>query len=236
MRMICVALVALRALSLHAAEPAVPPSSIRVTGHAVIQVRPDRAQIDVGVVTRASDSRSAVSQNTERAERVLGALRKALGPAAQMQTTGFSVSPEYAPPPRGGGAPGITGYTARNMLRVTVDDLARIGGVLDAVSQAGGNEIQALNFTLRDPLAARNEALRQATADARGQADTVAASLGLRIVRVLSVDTGGERPEPIRPMALAMARADAGPVPIESGSIEVRADVGLAVEVGPAAR
>ncbi len=53
----------------------------------------------------------------------------------------------------------------------------------------------------------------------RAQADTLASALALRILRVLSVAEGGEQP-----------------VPIESGSREVRADIRLTVEVGPAAR
>ncbi len=126
--------------------------------------------------------------------------------------------------------PEISGYTARNTVEVTTGDLPSVGTLIDAAMQAGANNIQRLEFTLKDRHAARAQALREAAARARADADTIANALGVKIVRVLSAEE--EREAPIRPVMMGMARMEAAPAtPIEPGKVEVRATVTLQVEV-----
>src|SRR5690242_8836051 len=106
------------------AQTATPVSSIRVTGNAVVTANPDRARIDVGVVTQSPQSQTAVSQNAGKVEAVLAALRKTLGPGADIKTLQFSLNPDYQY--RAGSGPStISGYSATNVVRVTLDDLAK---------------------------------------------------------------------------------------------------------------
>ena len=84
----------------------------------------------------------------------------------------------------------------------------------------------------------RAEALRQAATRARAEADVLAAALGLKVVRVLSVEENSPRVVPVRAYmgaARAMATA-AAPTPVEAGTLDVTADVMLTVEVSPTAR
>ncbi len=76
-------------------QTAPPVSSIRVMGEAVVSARPDRAQLDVGVLTRAPKSQPAAQQNAQQLERVMTALHKVLGPGADIQTINYSVNPNY---------------------------------------------------------------------------------------------------------------------------------------------
>lgn len=223
------ALATLAAGAARAAEPGVP--TLRVSGDAQITAKPDRAQIDVGVVTRAATSAEAADRNAAQAEAVIAAVRKA-APRAELRTAGYSLSPTYQNRP--GTDPAITGYVANNMVQVTVDDLARIGPVIDAAQQAGANRIQGIAFTLRDQDAVRAEALRQAAARARAEADVLAAALGLRVVRVLSADESSPRLMPVRAYAAARM-AEAAATPVESGTLDIGATVSLVVEVAPVA-
>src|SRR5256885_2035006 len=216
--------------------PASPVSSIRVTGDAKVTARPDRVQIDIGVSTRAAQSQEAASQNAREVDAVLAAVRKAT-PAAVLKTISYSLNPTYQYHPKGE-EPTITGYSAVNVVQVTLDDLARIGTVIDSATQAGANHVQGIQFTLRDQDAVRAEALRQAATRARAEADVLAAALGLKVVRVLSVEENSPRVVPVRaymgaPRALATAAA---PTPVEAGTLDVTADVMLTVEVSPTAR
>jgi uncharacterized protein YggE len=219
-----------------AQEPAERPARpfIRVSGEATVQARPDRAEIDIGVVAQAPTAQAAAAQNAQQLDAVLAALRTALGPAAAIRTAGYSLNP-VSRPPREGLPPAIAGYTATNTAHVTTDDLAAVGRAIDAAMQAGANQIQRLQFTLKDEGAARAQALREAAIKARAQAEVLAGALGLKIVRVLSVTEGA--PVAVRPLlgaARAMGpQAPAAPTPVEPGSIDVRAEVALVVEVTP---
>jgi uncharacterized protein YggE len=105
-----------------------PPATIQVTGQAKVSEAPDRVYIDIGVTTRARNSEAAASQNARQLSAVIGAMKRAAGPGAQLTTTEYSISPDYSYPPHG--APVIVGYTASNVVRVRLDDLRKIGAVL----------------------------------------------------------------------------------------------------------
>src|SRR6266853_613964 len=218
--------------------PLSPVSSIRVTGDAKVTAKPDRVQIDLGVTTRAAQSQDAASQNARQVDAVLAAVRKATGPAAVLKTISYSLNPTYQYHPKGE-EPTITGYSAVNVVQVTLDDLAKIGTVIDSATLAGANHVQGIQFTLRDQDAVRAEALRQAATRARAQADVLAAALGLKVVRVLSAEESSPRVMPVRAymgaQRAAMATA-AAPTPVEAGTLDVTADVALTVEVSPTAR
>jgi uncharacterized protein len=217
--------------------PLSPVSSIRVTGDARVTAKPDRVQIDIGVTTRAAQSQDAASQNARQVDAVLAAVRKATGPAAVLRTISYSLNPTYQYHPNGE-EPTITGYSAVNVVQVTLDDLAKIGTVIDSATLAGANHVQGIQFTLRDQDAVRAEALRQAATRARAEADLLAAALGLKVVRVLSVEENSPRMVPVRAYmgAPRAAMGTATETPVEAGTLDVTADVMLTVEVSPTAR
>jgi len=213
-----------------------PVSSIRVTGDAKVTAKPDRVEIDIGATTRAPSSQDAAAQNARQVDAVLAAVRK-VAPAAVLRTISYSLNPNYQYHPNGG-EPTIEGYTASNVVQVTLDDLAKIGPVIDAAAKAGANHVQGIQFTLRDQDAVRAEALRQAAAKARSEADVLAQALGLKVVRVLTVEETSPRVAPVRVFAGAARTTAAAltPTPVEAGTLDVAAEVILSVEVSPAAR
>src|SRR6516165_6948769 len=213
-----------------------PVSSIRVTGDARVTAKPDRVQIDIGVTTRAQQSQEAAAQNARQVDAVLAAVRKAAGPTAVLKTISYSLNPNYQYHPNGG-EPTLQGYTAVNVVQVTLDELGKIGAVIDAATQSGANRVEGIQFTLRDQDAVRAEALREAALRARAEADVLAAALGLKVVRVLTVEENSPRVVPVRMFSRgAGVTAAAAPTPVEAGTLDVTAEVTLSVEVSPAAR
>lgn len=211
------------------------PPSIRTTGEAVIALQPDRAQIDIGVTTQALTAQAAATQNAKQLDAVLADLRKALGQPATMKTVSYSLHPDMRYP-REGGRPTITGYTAANVINVTLDRIEDVGKAIDAATKTGANTIHRLQFTLKDEQAAQSQALREAAARARTKAEALAAALGVRIIRVLSASEA--EAQVIRPMRDGMMAARAGavesvPTPVEPGKVEIRGTVTLTVEVAP---
>ncbi|HVC29690.1 MAG TPA: SIMPL domain-containing protein, partial [Steroidobacteraceae bacterium] len=213
------------------------PATIRVTGQAKVSKAPDRVYIDIGVTTQAPKSGSAAAQNARRLAAVIAAVKRAAGFGAQLATTEYSISPSYEYPQHGAAA--IVGYTASNVVRVRLDDLRKMGAVLDAATREGSNEVRDIRFAVRDEEGPRTQALRKAALAARQDAQALADALGLRIVRVLWV---GEQspavgPPPIYPLPRRFAAATvAPPTPVEPGTIAVNATVTLTVEVAPARR
>ncbi|MBS0366052.1 MAG: SIMPL domain-containing protein [Proteobacteria bacterium] len=213
----------------------VPPAQLHVGGSAQVTAKPDRVQIDVGVSSRAPRSQDAAAQNAHQVEAVLAAVRQVAGAGAQLRTVNYSLNPDYQYHPSGT-PPTLLGYSASNVVRVTLDDLDRAGPVIDAATRAGANQVQGIQFMLRDPEAVRGQALREAAARARASADLLAGALGLKVVRVLDVADNSARgggPGPV-----FMARAAAAPMaeyktPVEAGTLDVNADVALTVEVAP---
>lgn len=211
-------------------RPRVP--SITVNGEAMISAEPDQAQIDIGVVTQARSAPEASKENAERLSRVLTEVKKLLGKSDEVKTSGYSLTPNYRYPQ--GGKPEIVGYTASNTVRIKTNTLDLVGRLIDGAMQAGANNVNRLVFTLKDEQGAQLEALRQASAKAKSKAEAVAASLGLKIVRIAAINEGERTIQPIYRQALA-ARGEAlaaqAPTPVEAGTVDVRSTVSLTAEV-----
>jgi|SRR5579872_2292090 len=216
------------------AEPITSPvSSIRVTGQGVASARPERAQINVGVLTQEKLSQTAAMQNARAMDAVMVALRKLLGADADIKTVNYSLSPDYQYRP-GGSKATISGYSVLNVVRVTVDDVTKVGAVIDAAAQAGANHVESVQYLVRDPAALRSQALREAAAKAKADAETLASALNLKILKIQSVegsrDVGPAPPEPLEADA-RFAAAAPEPTPIQPAGIDVTANVTLTVEV-----
>ena len=209
------------------------PPSVTASGEAVITAEPDQAEIDIGVVTQARNAPDAAKENAEKAARILSEVKKLIGKGDEVKTASYSLNPNYRYPQ--GGKPEITGYTATNILRIKTGNLASVGKLIDASMQAGANAINRLAFTLKDEHAVQLQALRLASQKAKAKAEEIAGALGLKIVRILSVN---ESERGVRPITMPVARAAqmealaAAPTPVETGTIEVRSSVALTGELG----
>jgi uncharacterized protein YggE len=207
-------------------------NSTRITAsaEASISVKPDQALLSIGVTTQAPTSQEAGSRNAQETEKLLTALKSALGKGGDFKTSGYWINPQYGAGPRDGNR--ITSYVARNSVEVAINDLSIVSNVIDAAIKAGSNNIGSLRFTLKDEEAAKTQALIQATSQAREKAAAMAKALGLRVTRVVSVSDASVPPATPLMMEARMAMA-AGPgaaTPVEAGMIEVRANVTVVIE------
>jgi uncharacterized protein YggE len=224
-------LLSIRALGQEAVDKTSIPT-IHVSGEAAVTAKPDQAEIDVGVVTQAQTAQGAADRNAQQLAKVLDELRSILGANAELRTISYSVTPDYRYP-REGDKPAITGYTATNVVRVVINDLAQLGRVIDLATATGANSVRRLQFTLKSDRALQARALKEAAADARDHAEALASALGLRIVRVLSVRESGPVTRPFSETLMSRAESAAIPTPVEAGTIEVRASIALTFEVSP---
>jgi uncharacterized protein YggE len=112
-----------------------------------------------------------------------------------------------------------------------VDDLEKVGSVIDTATQAGANHVESVRYTVRDPQMLHSQAVREAALKAKAGADALASALNLKITRIVSVEEAGDGtpsgldvPDPRDP-------AGPAPAPVQSSSFVVTANVTLTVEV-----
>ena len=121
------------------------------------------------------------------------------------------------------------GYVARNSIDVRVDDVERVGELLELAVGSGATSVSGLRFDLKDRGKLEREALRMAVAEARARAEAMAAAAGRAIDRIVSINEQGisAPPPPPRPMFREMAQVAAAPdaPPISAGQMEIRANV-----------
>ena len=207
---------------------------LRASAEASVTVKPDEATLQIGVMSKAPTAQAAAAQNARQLDAVMAELRKAMGPKGDIKTISYAITPDHRYP-KPGQPPEIAGYTANNVVQVKTQDLEAVGKLIDSATASGANRIQALQFGLRDEAGARGQALREAAVKARTQVEAMASALGLRILRIWAVESGGLGPiQPLHDMAM-MARAEAvqvaPPTPVQPGTIEVRATVTLTAQI-----
>lgn len=167
---------------------------------------PDVAIISAGVVSKSATATGAIQDAAGRMDRVRAALKRAGIADRDIQTSNLSLNPEYRYPDNQ--APQLTGYTASNQVTVRFRDIRNSGKILDALVAEGANQISGPNLTIDQPEAALDEARTKAIAAGRARADLYARSLGMRVVRLVSVSESGgyAPPPPAPPMPMMMAR------------------------------
>ena len=197
------------------------------TGEAVVQRAPDRAFVTIASEARAKTPREAQRLNAEAMAAVQQRLTQAGIARDAIRTLGVDLQQEFDFQ-QGRRVP--REYVARNTIEVRIDDLARVGDVLDVAVQAGATATSNVRFDLRDRSGAEREALRLAVADARARADAAVAGAGRSIDRIVKIEDAREGNVIVpRPMVAGLAKAEAAapPTPVEAGMIEIRARVTL---------
>ena len=206
----------------------IKPPTISVSGEGVVEAKPDRATISIGVVTREKNPADVQAANAKAATSVINSI-VALGIERKNISTGnYNFNPTYRH--RDNGKSEIDGYEATNTVTVIVDDLNLVGKIIDAALSHGANQVNSLNFGLRDKTAYQDEALRLAVLDAKHKAEVVARTLGKNIVGVRSVSINSSHIETPRSYKMLNSSADAE-TPIESGSLQCSASVQVEFEI-----
>lgn len=215
--------VMLLAVAARADEDELVPS-ITVVGAGEVQVQPDMATVTVGVTTEAATAAEAVAENNQRMAQLLKTLRSHDIADKHVQTSNFNVSPKYSTDRRQPRK--IVGYTVTNQVRVKVLEVSQLGTILDAVVEAGSNQIQGVAFSLAEPKPHLDQARRKAMADARHRAELYADAAGVKVGEPLLIS---EQSAPVSPPFALGARmaAAADVVPIAPGEQTISAHINV---------
>lgn len=203
--------------------PAAEPPVVVVQGEGVVRQAPDQAFVRIGAESRSRNPKDAQNTNAEAMTAVQQRIAAAGVPKDAVRTVAISLQQEFD---YTGGRQTPRGYVARNIVEVRVDDLARLGDVMDASVGSGATSIHGLRFDLKQRGAAEREALTLAVADALARAEAAASGAKRSVDRVVRIAEGAPVTV-IRPEAAAFRVAADAPAstPVAEGEIEIRAQV-----------
>ena len=112
------------------------------------------------------------------------------------------------------------GFHAVNQIEIRVDDIARVGEVVDAAVQAGAATVSNIRFDVKERAASERQALKEAVADARARAEAMAAGAGVTLGPIVRIEEGSgggypiPRPPPQMAQRMMAAQAD---TPVSAG-------------------
>lgn len=202
--------------------PAPPPipRTITVPGEGRVSVRPDLAELRVGISLTEKTVQAARTAGAIALQAVLSRLRTLAVKDRDIQTSIVSMTPAYDYSSDRNG-PRLVGYTLTNSVSVTIRDLDRVGDVIDGALTSGATTLDSVAFRVADPAPVQRQARERAVADARARAETLAASAGVQLGGVVAIVEGGAEP-PFQPypQMRAMAARDES-TPIEAGTNEI---------------
>ncbi len=193
---------------------------------------PDIATVDLGMTTQSKDVQSALKENNDKMNGLIAGLKKIGIAAADIQTSRFSVNPNYD---YSNSKQTIIGYIADQGVLVKIRDLSLVGTVLDTAGQIGANQVSGLNFTIDNTDKLRADAREKAIADAMNKASVLEQQLGIKLTRVVNFnESSGGTPMPYYSLdKSAMGGAADAPVApsIQTGSQDIVSNVTLTFEI-----
>ena len=161
-------------------------NTISVTGDSEIKVDPNQAQVWAGY-TIVNDTAAAAQADVNS---VIGAMisgLKAEGIAEKdIETQQLSLYEETTWTEAGSKS---LGWRATQTLKITTADMTKVGKIVDIAVANGANQINNIDFSLtpdKEQLY-KQQALAEATANAKSKAETIAASLGTTLGNIVSV-------------------------------------------------
>lgn len=200
---------------------AVRSGRITVTGNGTVTGTPNQLTLTLGVQVNGASVASALDEANQAVRRVTAGLRARGVAAADIQTSGLFIQPNYE-----AGSQTPSGYGVSESLTATLTRIAAAGGQITAAVHAGGNAttVDGVSLNLTDDSGLLATARARAVADARVKAGQYAHALGRPLGPVISVtdqSSSSSLPEPV----FASGSAARSAVPISPGSQQLSVSV-----------
>src|SRR5215472_2122576 len=156
------------------AEDKLPAKFVRVMGTSEVKVVPDRAVIEVGVEKQSPSASAAKHAEDAAAGKILAVLRARGIDEKDIQTTYLWLQQQssYMKKVK------IYYFVASQTMTITVRDISKLDALLEALVQAGGNEIDSIRYETSGGRKYRDQARDLAGKAAREKAEALAKAVG----------------------------------------------------------
>lgn len=189
-----------------------PRRSVNVSGQGEISVKPDRAQLSLGVEAINAELKTAEGE-VNKVVRAYLAEAKGLGVKDDhISTAGVSISPEYVWDEKARRQK-FTGYRATRQIVITVEDLNKVGDLILGATKVGVNQVSAPQLYSTKAQELSRQALVKAAEDARSKAQLLADTLSVKLGTIRNLSANDSNPSPpvmYKVMAMRAEAADSG--------------------------
>lgn len=192
------------------------PVVINVTGEGEAFAKPDIASFTFAVRAEEKSAADAQKKSADGVNKILEMLKQNGVADKDIKTEYYNLTPRYEYPStrcEGGhcppsGARTLTGYEVSQGIRVKVRDTDTVGELIQKAGELGATDVSGPDFTIDDETILKAEAREKAVKNAKDNAEKLAKSLGMHIVRMTGYweDEGGY-PQPYAMKAQAMDSA-----------------------------
>ncbi|TSC66147.1 MAG: hypothetical protein G01um101477_198 [Candidatus Doudnabacteria bacterium Gr01-1014_77] len=205
---------------------------INISAEGKVTVKPDQAIINAGVQTDGATAIDAQNANTNLANKMIAFVKGQGVEDKDVSTSGYNLYPKYDYS-KGDGH--ITGYSTNQTVTVKVNDLEKVGKILDGLTKNGANQINGVNYTFQDPDNFREQAREAALKNAREKAENLARAAGVRLGKLISFseNAGGVVPMPYyADKAYSGMGGGGSAVPsVEPGVQDITAQISVSYEI-----
>jgi len=215
--------------------------SIVVSGKGEVVAVPDIAVVYFTVSDEALVISDAQAKSTKEMNDILASLKKSGIADKDIKTTNYNIYPRYDylsaassvyPYPQGKQV--LAAYVVSQSVSVKIRKIADAGQILANLGELGATDISGLTFTNDKIDDLQKQAKDKAIAEAKDNAQKLADSLGVKLVRILNYSEGGVYPMYAKMDALATGMGGAGgsaPVPLSTGENSIMSNVTITYEI-----
>jgi hypothetical protein len=198
--------------------------TVNVVGEASIEATPTLVNISVSIEGEGKDAKLLRQENGEKLAKVIQAINKEEVPMKNFQTDYVSLYKNYDYNTK------TYQYRISQTVKIKLDNLAKYETLMDALFEAGVNQINSVTFGIEDSVRAKlqQEARIAAIDDARKKALLYATSLDQNIGKALTIRETSLRDTPASVMIRGAAPSN---TTLALGSISVNSQIIVTFEL-----
>lgn len=202
-------------------------SEIKVTGEGKVDVIPDMAKIEAGIVVNGNSVDEVQRSINEINDKIINTLKTSGVEKKDIQTSSYSISPDYDynVSPRK-----IKSYNGSSTVGVKIRNFSIIPQALTKVTESGANQVYGVSFSVENIQKYRDEARKKAISNAKEAAKKLSEATGISLGKITNITES--EPSQIYPMLGSqdsLAKGLGGPN-IEPGTQTITLSVALYYE------
>ena len=165
-------------------ESLAPKRTITVQGKGEVSAAPDAAVLLITVVSEGVEAAATQQGNSQKANAIYMMLSAMGIEKKEVQTTQYNLEPVYSYIENR--PPNLTGFRLSQTISAKVKNFDKMGKILAEAVKLGANRTDGPFFEVSDPEQYRNQARKEAFAQAKARALSQAAAAGVKLGHLIS--------------------------------------------------
>ncbi len=193
----------------------------KVFGKGAVSVKPDVAEVVIGVTTENPQLEIAQEENANTTQQVINSIMRMGVLPKYIQTENYNIRSNYDYIE---GKQVFRAYEVSNNIKVLIRNIDLAGEIIDAAVKSGANNVSGINFIVSDQNTYYYEALRLAVTDAQNKASVMADKLSVKL-DIIPIQINEQERGIIAPLGVMTLKNVSVTTPIEVGENKIIADI-----------